>query len=340
MRNVIIIFAVIILFGCGQVDKYSVETTDIKPRLIYYLSHYTVAEFLSTQMDTIATNYFRDSCTKDELLDVLNCEMPKYRIEAFCALVNINEPDYFTILLNHLDDTTKLVWWPCDDVEEESFISDLMILKASNKLAQKQKDSLVYEVLNKHIYLESAQWMMKEIKPQDKYYSIIKTQCQIKSEDCHHLSLTYALAKFKRQEDIPIIKNNFAKYTDNSYCNTYIFQSIIAFPDTAFFSLLSKYFETEIKKKKQFTSDDLKYYCLAVAMFKNTSSLEILTALTKKETYPDTWYLPDNKKYVFTAMHKYQSPIYDNLYKELKPQMSNYVMEYLDKPDYDDRTTW
>lgn len=340
MRNPVFIFTLITLFGCGQVKKYAVETTDIKPRLIYYLSHNTIEEFLSPQMDTIATNYFRDSCTKDELLDVLNCEMPKYRIAAFCALVNFNEPDYFTILLNHLDDTTKITWWPCDDVQSESYISDLMIRKATENLTQNQKDSLVYKVLNKHIYLESAQWMMEDIKPQDKYYSIIKTQCQIKSDDCHHLSLTFALAKFKRQEDIPLIKNNFAKYTDNYYCNAYIFRSIIAFPDTAFFPLLTKYFETEIKKKKQDTSDDLKYYCLAVAMFKNTSSLEILTALTKKDTYPDSWYLPYNKEYVFTAMHKYPSPIYDNLYKELKPQMSDFVIEYLDKPDYNDETTW
>ena len=182
---------------------------------------------------------------------------------------------------------------------------------------------------------------MSDLKPKNKYYSIIKTQCQIKSNDCHRLSLTYALAKFKRKKDIPIIKSSFANYSDNSYCNTYIFQSIAAFPDASFFPLLTKYYETVIKKKKQDMYNDLKYYCLAVSRFKNKKSLELLTALTKKETYRDLSYFQDNKEYVFYAIHNSYSPIYDKLYKELKPQMSEYVIKYVDQPDYNnEETTW
>ena len=328
------------LVGCGQEKKYPYKTSDFKPELKKYLDKIVSRGEISYSRDTLADNFFRDSCTKDELTKLLSSENPILRITAFKAIVNRKEPDYFPILLNHLDDTAKVMWWYFDDAGGDFTVSDLMIGSAERYLSPGQKDTLVDKVLNNHIYLDVAVQMMKDIKPQEKFYSIIKTQCQKKSEDCHHLRLTYALAKFRRQEDIPIIKNNFGQYTDNSYCNTYIFQSFIAFPDTAFFPLLTKYFETEIKKNKQDSYNDLKYYCLAVAMFKNTRSLEILTALTKKETYPDSWYLPHNKEYVFTAMHKYQSPVYDNLYKELKPQMSDFVMEYLDKPDYDDRTTW
>lgn len=336
----IIIITTLTWFGCGQEKKYSYKTSDFKPELKKHLDKLAAKGHLSYSRDTLAANFFRDSCTKDELIKILSCENPLLRVVAYKALVNRKEQDYFPLLLNQLDDTSKVMWWFYDDACGDFSVSDLMIRSAEHILSQEQKNILIDSVLNNHINLGVAQWMMKEIKPQDKYYSIIKNQCQIKSEDCHHLSLTYALAKFKRQKDIPIIKNNFAKYTDNSYCNTYIFQSIIAFPDTAFFPLLTKYLEAEIKKNKQDSYNDLKYYCLAVAQFNNKNSLDILTALTKKETYPDSWYLPHNKEYVFTAIHKYSSPIYDNLNNELRPQMDSIVMKYLDSPDYDEMTTW
>jgi hypothetical protein len=95
-----------------------------------------------------------------------------------------------------------------------------------------------------------------------------------------------------------------------------------------------------IKKKKQNGSVDLKYYCRAVAQYSNQSSLDILNSLTKKETYPDSWYFSYNQEHIFRAIHKYPSPLYDSLYNALKPQMSEYVIEYLDKPDYDEKTNW
>lgn len=328
--------------GCGQKEKYPYKTSDFRPELKKHIEKIIAEGQLSYNPDTLALNYLEDSCTKEELVMLLNFEHPLVRVRAYRTIIYRNEPDYFLILLNHLDDTSKVTWWYYDDAAGDFMVSDLMIRKAESerKLTQPQKDSLVDEVLFKHNYLGTAEWMMQDIQPKGKYYSIIKLAAQKKLNSCHDLSNIYSLSKFKKQEDIPLIKKNFSEYTDNPNCNTYIFQSIIAFPDTAFFPLLTKYFETEIKKNKQDSYNDLKYYCLAVAMFKNTRSLEILTALTKKETYPDSWYLPHNKEYVFTAMHKYHSPIYDNLYKELKPQMSDFVMKYLDKPDFDDRTTW
>lgn len=174
----------------------------------------------------------------------------------------------------------------------------------------------------------------------EKYYSIIKQLALKKIVDCHDLSNTYSLAKFKKQVDIQIIKKNFSDFTDNPYCNDYFFQAIEAFPDTAFFSLLEKYFNEIIKKKKQVIGDDLKFYCRAVAQFKSNSSLKILTALTKKETYPDNYLFSFNQECVFRAIHKYPSPLYDGLYNKLKPQMKLYVMKNLDGPNYDEETTW
>ena len=330
------------LFSCGQIEKYPYKTIDFRPELKKHIEKIIAEGQLSYNPDTLALIFLEDSCTKEELVKLLNFEHPLVRVRAYRTIINRNEPDYFQILLSHLDDTAKVTWWYYDDAADSFMVSDLMIRKAESerKLTRPQKDSLIEVVLTKHRYLGTAEWMINDIEPKEKYYSIIKQTAQKKLTNCHDLTNSYSLSKFKKQEDIALIKKNFSEYSNNPYCNTYIFQSIIAFPDTAFFPLLTKYFEDEITKKKQDSYSDLKYFCLAVAMFKNNKSLEILTALTKKETYPDAWYLPRNKEYVFTAIHKYNSPLYDKLYKELKPQMSDFVVKYLDEPDYDNRTIW
>ena len=342
MKIFFYILTVITIVGCVQGKKYPVKITDINPKLSKYLNDYPVDGLVCTHQDSLATNYFRDSCTKKELRDVLICEIPKYRIAAFNAILNIKDAEYFSILLNHLDDTSKVTWWASYDNGKEDYVSDLMIQNAAWKwkLSQRQKDSLVDAVLNNYMYLESAKWMINDIRPQEKYYSIIKLAAQNKSNNCGDLSYTYSLAKFKKQKDIELIKKNFNKFTDNPFCNDICFEAIEVFPDTAFFPLLTKYLNEVIRKQKHQGAEDLKYYCRAVAEYKNQKSLEILKALTKKETYPDNNYLQDNKEFVFYAIHRYSSPIYDNLYNELKPQMSHFVLKNPDDPAWYNETTW
>lgn len=353
MRHCIYILILLTVVGCGQKEKYPYKISDFNTELKRHIQKIIEERELPYNPDRFTLLFLKDSCTKEELLRLLNFENPLVRVRAYEAIVNRNEPDCFPILLNHLDDTAKVMWWFYDDVVDEFMVSDLMIRKAvdKRKLTKPQKDSLIDVVLTEYTYLESAKWMIHDIEPKEKYYSIIKNVAQKELTSCHDLSNTYSLAKFKKQEDIPLIIKNFSEYTDNHYCNDYYFNAFEVFPDTAFSPLLTKYFDEVIKRKKQYTSDELKYYCRAVAQYKNQNSLDILIALTRKETYPDiyplpynqgkaVWYLPHNKEYVFRAIHKYKSPIYDSLYNALKPQMSEYVIESVDKPDYDEETTW
>ena len=65
-------------------------------------------------------------------------------------------------------------------------------------------------------------------------------------------------------------------------------------------------------------------------------NLDILVALTKKESYLYGDFIFENKEDVFRAIHKYKSLVYDSLYNALKPQMSEYVIKSLDEPDDDE----
>ena len=338
-----LLFACLAFLGCRQKEKYPYETSDFRPALQYHLKNIVAVNQL-TAYDSLTNNFLNDSCTKEELMHMINFSNPLVRIVAYRAIVKREEPDYFPILLNHLDDTAKVTWWYFNDAADDFMVSDLMIRQVipegKDKLTKLQKDSLIDAVLIRHNYLDMAQWMIEDLQPQEKYYSIVRLLAQRTRTSCHGLSNIYALSKFKKQEDIPFIQKNFSTYTDNNYCNVYYFKSIEVFPDTVFFPLLTMYFEEVIKKKKQEDFDNLQYYCRALVQYKNQSSLNILTALSKKETYPDTTCFSFNQQYIFLAIHKYPAPLYDALYNDLKPQMDDYIIKYLDRTHYNDETTW
>ncbi|MCR4033114.1 MULTISPECIES: hypothetical protein [Flavobacterium] len=339
MKKVMFLFIISILYSCGK-DPYPNAISDFRPELQTHLKKLASEKKLPSG-DTIARNYITKNCTKNELLELLKCNQPVLRVIAYRTLVNKKDKDYFKILLGHLSDTAKVTWWFYEDAADDFTVSDLLIRKAEDgkMLTKAQKSILVDSVLLKHSYLDVANWMIYDVEPNEKYYALIKQKSKLKTNRCgKQLGACYALSKFKKKEDLAYLKSVFNKF--ESPCEDLIFKAIEENPDKIYFPVLEKYFETVVKKKKQYSYDDLKDYCLAVAKYKNEESLMLLEKLLIKKNYPDPWYFKHNEGYVFKAIHKYKAPIYDDLYKRLKPKMSEFTIEYLDKPDYDDRKTW
>lgn len=340
MKKILCLFIISILFSCGRKEPYPNKISDFRNELQTHLKKLASEKKLPST-DTIARNYIEENCTKQELLKLLKCEDPLLRVIAYRTIVNRNDKDYFKILLGHLNDTSKVTWWYYEDASADFMVSDLLIRKAENsrKLTQVEKNILVDSVLLKHPYLDVSNWMINEIEPNEKYYSIIKQRSKLKTDRCgKQLGACFALSKFKKEEDLEFLKKTFSilEYP----CENWIFKSIEENPNEIYFSLLKKYFDKNIKKKKQQSSDALKYYCRAVAAYKNKESLELLTEILNKNNYPDTWYFKYNEQDVFRAIHKYNAPIYKDLYKKLKPKMNDFVMEYLDKKDWKETKTW
>lgn len=346
VRKIVYIFIALILFSCGKKNPYPNKISDFRTELQNPLKILSAEKKIPSR-DTIARKYIEENCTKEELLKLLKCEDPVLRVIAYRIIVDRKDKDYFKILLGHLDDTTKVTWWYFDDAADDFMVSDLLIRKVidTRKLSKVEKNILVDSVLLKHLYLRSAYSMMIDIDPQEKYYSIIKKQSsKICSSDlsckCEKLAVTFSLAKYKKEKDVEYIKNNFKKFTVLPGCNDYIFKSIEVNPNEAYFLILEKYLFEMIKKRKQDTGDELKYYCRAIAKYQNKESLVLLMKILDKNNYPDTCFFKDNQENVFRAIHKYKAPIYEDLYEKLKPKMSEFVMEYLDKPDYREYKTW
>jgi hypothetical protein len=328
----LIFLLVILLISCKTNNKF-------RPELQTKLDKLSQKKELNYN-DSISISYLKDSCSKEELIKLIDYKVPIIRILAFRAIVKRDEKDVFEILKNHLSDTSKVTWWYYDDAANDFTISDLMIRRVEYELSRQQKDTLIDLVLKYHNYLGSADWMIKEIEPQEKYYSIIKSKATLISDNCHDLGLSLAVSKFKKQSDIPFLNSKFSQLTDNPYCNDNIFKAIEIFPDTSFFIVLQHYFTNYIKKQKQGSYDDLEIYCRAVAQYRNQNALNILNALTIKSTFPDDWYLPQNIEFVFKAIHKYNCPIYKDLYKQLIPHVDKDIFENIDFSLKDRPRTW
>lgn len=340
MKKIAYIILISILFSCGREKPYPNKISDFRSELQIHLKKLASEKKLPSS-DTIARNFIKENCTKGELLKLLNCEDPILRVIAYRTLVNKNDKDYFKILLGHLSDTTKVEWWYYEDAADNFMVSDLLIRKAedSRKLTKSEKSILIDSVLLKHSYLDVSNWMIQDIEPNEKYYSIIKQKSKLKTDRCGiQLGACYALSKFRKKEDLEFLKNIFNNL--ESPCEDFIFKAIEENPNQIYFSILKKYFDKTVKKKKQDAYDNLKYYCRAIAKYKSKESLALLTEILDKRNYPDTWFFKYNEENVFRAIHKYKDPIYEDIYKKLKPKMSEFVLEYLDKPDYEERKTW
>lgn len=135
------------------------------------------------------------------------------------------------------------------------------------------------------------------------------------------LGACYALSKFKKKEDLLYLKNIFMDL--ESPCEDWIFESIEENPDTIYFPVLLKYFNENIKIKEQFVFFGLEKYCRAVAKYKTQESLDILLALTQRETYPNDHYFEYNLESVFKAIYKNRAPIYDSLFNSLESKMDD-----------------
>ncbi|WP_207758849.1 hypothetical protein, partial [Flavobacterium branchiophilum] len=344
MKKITYIFIISILFSCGREKPYPNKISDFRTELQIHLKKLASEKKLPSS-DTIARNYIKKNCTKEELLKLLKCENPIIRVIAYRTLVNKNDKDYFKVLLGHLNDTTKVTWWYYEDACDDFMVSDLLIRKAedSRKLTQTEKKVLVDSVLMRHPYLKVSNWMLQDIEPNEKYYSIIKQRSNVKTDRCgEQLGACYALSKFKKTTDVKLLKNVFLN--SDKDCVEWIFKSIENFPNNEFFPILQKYYEKSIVNKlspDENVSDELLYFCRAIAAYKNKEGLKMLEYIEKNNTYINKPYWPPyNKRYVFKAINKFKSPIYSKLLDKIRPTLNNEEMKHIFEPEYDEIKTW
>jgi hypothetical protein len=87
-------------------------------------------------------------------------------------------------------------------------------------------------------------------------------------------------------------------------------------------------------------TDDFKYYYKALAKYQRADCLKILEDMKQRKYYSSVGYWNSNQENIFEAIQKYKCPLYNQLYKELKNQMPDYVIEDTEGIDYRDLSEW
>jgi hypothetical protein len=275
--------------------------------------------------------YLRDSSKIDDLRLLTNYPNTLVRIYSFRVLAEKKDTSIFSIIINHLSDTSKVQVWD-HDYGWSSSVADQMIRLGLRRLDSISRDSIRDLVFLKHNYLNSTAAILYNLKPIEKYYQTTKKLVQQNFDESAYI----ALASYQRKSDIPLIKKGFKDF--NIYRGE-IFKAIELFPDTAFLPLLFDYYRTRVKENMD-AMDDFKYFYKALAKFQRPDCLKILDDMKQRKYYSSEGYWNSNQVNIFEALHKYKCPLYNNLYQELEKQMPEYIFKYLDLPDYRDNSQW
>lgn len=252
--------------------------------------------------------------TDEELVRLGKSEHPLLRAASFREMLKRKSFNHFDILMEHLDDTALV---PTDAGEFGIWyrtVSDDILQKAGWK-TQETKNRTVEQVLTKHNYLQSAYFILLQIEPQEKYYPFIKNMatCSRRLDRWEGYELgfddieyaLYRLAKFKKKEDVQVIKKQLMKYVGR--LGHLSFQLMKEYPDTAYLKIFQAYHRRRFYKFSRnrrngftgFSSEraDPEVFIQALAAQKNDwsawlldtilSNLPLLTDMPDKENIED-----------------------------------------------------
>jgi hypothetical protein len=248
-RLLLFLSITLLFWSCKTDNKYNYAIKDfrnsLQPHLIKIVSKGIVMYYDST---------LRNMATDKELIELSQSEHPVLRASAFREILHRKSFDHFDILMDHLDDTAMVETDAGEFGIWSRTVSDDILQEAEWKTKDK-KSKTIEQVLFKHNYLRSAYIILERLEPQDNYYPFIKemaTRPRRLSDDGYELAFgdieyaLYGLAKFKKQEDIKIIKKqmmeNVWKLSGVS------FGLLKEFPDTSYFDILQTYHRRQFYK--------------------------------------------------------------------------------------------
>ena len=251
--------------------------------------------------------FLRDSAKTEDLLELLTHQHPFVRTYAFGALSHRQYDGLYSIIIKNLSDSSAIEVTNYD----YSYLAtppDLMIAYLIDKLSLVQKDTIVDLALTKHHHLKTLQEILLFCKPKLGYYPYIKTLAQSKSLQKFGL---VALAKFKQEEDIELIKEGFNTI---DYYRGYkvFFMAIEAFNHEEFKESLISY---KGFVPNSFDNSGYNYYFNALAKYHDKDCLRVLSSLVDSDEQQNKAYQYEYLRMIYSALKKYES-------KEYKPLMT------------------
>lgn len=317
MKHATAFLAILVLIlSCKRNDsKYQYAIKDFSKELKPYLE--TIVTHGYVGFDT-SENYIKKHATDKELNKLSYSEHPVLRAIALRTLLDRRKSDPYNLIISHMDDTATISvdqgeWGiiyttVADDMLENSYWKTL-----------EEREKIIDEVLSKHNDLKSAYNILTRIKPKEKYYRFIREMAVRDKWDYENENALYALSKFKKKEDIALIKKELREKF--YYFTDYSFDLMREFQDTAFLNILDEWGRRRFVRNfcdKEREGDNSNKFVNALAVYKNDTVADIFSRILnwnpKFYCRGDLSYLKDN---IYDAIWNNQCEAYSRFMKQV-----------------------
>jgi len=318
-------------FSCDNSSKYPYAIKDFREKLQPHLTKMVEKGIVMSGDSTL--QYL---ATDAELLRLTKSEHPILRAAAFREIWKRKSLNHFDLLMGHLDDTA-LVFTDAGEfgIWHRNVSDD--ILQEAGWNTKEAKNKTVEQVLTKHNYLRCAFLILAQLQPQEKYYPYIKDMAtrprRLDPNNGYELGFgdieyaLYGLAKFRRKEDVDIIKGQMMQHVWRLSENS--FRLLKEFPDPAYYEVLQAYHRRQFYKfsgnrpggfsgvvADRAAPED---FIEALAAQQNEKSAELLDTMLHR--LPLQTCMPDKKNIineVITAIWEHPCPAYAKLREKIK----------------------
>jgi hypothetical protein len=249
LKHLLLPTLIVCILSCKNEQGNTYAIKDFRKSLQPFLFN-IVSKGIVTYYDSLQIK----SITDDELIRLGKSENPVLRATAFREMLDRNYFNHFDIVMNHLDDTAIVATDAGEFGIWHRTVSDDILQEASWKTTE-AKNKTIEQVLTKHNYLRSAYTILEQLEPQEKYYPFIKdmaTRPRRLSYDGYELDFDdieyalYGLAKFKKQDDVGIIKKRMMQSVWE--LSDVSFRLMKEFPDTTYLEVLKTYHRRQFYK--------------------------------------------------------------------------------------------
>lgn len=330
----------IILLSCKNDNKYNYAIKDFRKSLQPHLDR-IVSKAIVMNYDSA----LRHMATDEELKQLSRSEHPILRASAFCEMLDRKSFNYFDVIMNNLDDTATVVTDAGEFGVDYQAVSDYLLEQASWK-TQEERNKTIDKVITQHNYLQSAYFILNKIEAREKYYPYIKDMAtRIRKHDREYKEAgfrekqyaLYGLAKFKKEQDIPVIKQQLLRHYGQM--DAVAFQLMKEFPDTSYLELYEAYYPKVYNISINFNgADEAVDFIESIAVYKNKRSAAILDSILNEKTTiirPEDWYI---KERLINAIWNNECEAYSKLRKQVAKsiQESKENTSKLTPLDFDD----
>jgi len=334
-----------LLASCKNDNRYIYAIKDFRVSLRPYLTK-IVSNGIVMHYDSSLSHMATDI----ELMQLSISEHPVLRSSALREMLKRESFNHFDVVMRHLDDTATVATYAGEFGIYYRKVSDDILLEAKWK-TNEDKSKTINEVITRHNYLQSAYTILKQIEPQEKYYSFIKTMATRVRKDNRENGeqgfreteyALYGLAKFKKKDDVKIICKQLLENTNR--ISELSFTLLKEFPDTSYLQVFEKYYQCNFYYKicNYPNNDNAVDFIKSIVIYNNQKSAKILESILTRVQSLDCPAETDHLKYELTyAIWNNECEAYSKLRKQLearyrgyeKNKIEAYSFEHIELPE-------